>query len=240
MLSKKQAKVVRGMIEGETKQMTTQVINTFNGTATKSYALTCSAGATSGFAAKSAVNGCQSSQDQVRIKHIELSGYYDLAPYSSAVANWPNLQPVKIRQIVVWYYKPSLPADGSGTLPDLDEVLEDDTNIESLIIRDSANAGRFRVLYDKIYDLGINVYDGATGCVTTPKNRRYTFDQKVIVNKTQHYKSPPGAYLGGHYDSSSDVGQVTRGLPVVYFLSTASGVSGTMSTDIRYRTTYVG
>jgi len=149
-----------------------------------------------------------------------------------------------VRQLVVWFYKPSLPADASGTVPPITEVLVTDT-IESLPVTAAANSGRFVILSDKLFNLGTNTFQATTavGSSATVGRNRQIVDYVVKVDKRMHFKLPSqsgAAGSGGHYDSDNGgQGQVDRGLLVLYTqvnptLSAAWNSLNTMYTRVNY------
>jgi len=235
MLSKKEAKAVRGLIEGETKQVASAAFED----ALITYPVECLTCAGGGLASEA--NGIiDSGQDSVHIKFVELKGYYNLAPLAVTAAGLPATIPVTIRRLVVWFYKPVAEPDAAGTLPPITEVLVTN-DVKSMVVDDSANAGRFKVLSDKTIVLGSNVYVAATSTMKETKVGRLYFEEKIIVGKTQKYVSEAAVASNnrsGHYDSDVDAGRVSRGLLCMYHVY--SGDAGTPTSSMQYRVTYVG
>jgi len=241
MLSKKEAKAVRGLIQGDTKQSAVLVCGpTVLGT-TRSYCVTsgAAAGSASQYSGLLATDG-----DSAVIKSLEISGYMDIAPLAkTAGSTLESCVPVTVRELLVWFYKPmQVAVAGGGSLPPITEVLVED-NVGSMYVDDSANAGRFKVLSDKKYRLGSNVYVTDLSLKETTIGRIYCAN-KILIGKTQHFKenAVPGVYgtvhQGGHYDTNADAGQVTRGLCMLYYVS--EGNAGTFTADMNMRLTYVG
>lgn len=154
--------------------------------------------------------------DEVMINNVRIKGYHEL-PAAIDVNTDANRDGF-IRQIVVWFYKPLLVASSAGTLPPITEVLVTD-EIHSLPVTAAANGGRFVVLSDKQWNMGVNTYQATTAvgfAINTGRSKQY-FDYTVKVGKTVKFKeSSTSAAPGGHYDSDVAYGQVDRGLLVMY------------------------
>jgi len=242
MLSKKEAKVVRGLIKGDTKQTAIVTSTGFSGSNSAAAFLTSSdttwqPGAGSPVAA-STQGLIESNLDSVTIKHVEIKGFFDVAPLATTAAGLPATDAIVVRELVVWYYKPTRDANNLGDGPVNTDVLVTGS-VESMVVNDSANAGRFKVLSDKTFNLGSNVYIVASNTMKETSKQRVDFERKIVINKVQHYKVPPtDTNKGGHFDSDVDAGQITRGFPVLYYLVT--GNAGTFTSSISFRTTYVG
>jgi len=240
MLSKKEAKAVRGLIQGDTKYGPVFDVGPVTLGTTRSYCVT--GGGAPGTAARYS-GEVSTSNDSAFIKSIEIDGYMEIAPLAKAAgSSLESSVPVTVRELLVWFYKPSLPASAAGTLPPVTEVLLADT-VASMYVDDNANAGRFKVLSDKRYKLGSNVYVTNLSLKETTISRIYC-PHKIMIGKTQHYAAPavPGAAgvsldKGGHYDSDVDEGQVTRGLCVLYYVS--EGDAGTFAASLKQRLCYV-
>ena len=95
--------------------------------------------------------------------------------------------------------------------------------------QDAANANRFTILSDRIFDLGraLQYSDSSLGMDGGAK--RLTFNYSVKVNKQMFFKGPANSTNpGGHYDSDTAPGQVTKGVLVMYHISDkGAGVAGT-------------
>lgn len=126
-----------------------------------------------------------------------------------------------VRKILVWYNKPLLVASAAGTLPPITEVLITD-DIASLRVTSNANGGRFTVLSDKTWTLGMNlggvgatIAYAAVGAAATNK----MVDYRVKINKTTKFAVPSvSGTPAGHYDSDIGPGRIDRGLLVMYTL----------------------
>lgn len=123
-----------------------------------------------------------------------------------------------LRTLIVWYYKPLLVASAAGTLPPVTEVLVT-AEIDSLVVPDTQNSGRFTVLYDKIENYGTNTFTvAATGA--NPRVNGVNERQKIYtvkVNKSCHFRvAGVSGAPSGHYDSDVAAGQIDRGLLVMY------------------------
>lgn len=126
-----------------------------------------------------------------------------------------DLFSTQVRKLLVWFHKPLLAASDSAGLPPITEVLVSDT-IQSLFVTESANAGRFEVLYDRVWDLGENSISPDGTLRLVGKSLQY-YDVDISVDLPIDFVAPstPG-FLGGHYDSSVTSGRVSSGLLVLY------------------------
>jgi len=234
MLSKKEAKQVRSLIKGQTKQYRRSI--GVSGTGVNIRCLTSTG--SGGFAGWS-TGVLETSNDSCEIKHVVIRGYDEIAPLVTGAPMASKLN-YAVRRLVVWYYKPPEPADVGGTLPVITACLNS-SGIYPLPIIDAENAGRFSILSDKTWHLGCNMYNG-TDLIQNGKARN-DFEYKVIVNKTCHFKNPPANiagtdYYAGHYDSTQDAGQLTRGVLMLYTI--VEGTAGTYTANTDSVLTYVG
>jgi len=103
------------------------------------------------------------------------------------------------RVIVVYWHNIPIVADVSGTLPTISELLVAGT---AQITRGYLNTHIKRtVLFDKCYSEMDN-----------------TVKEIIDVNKRVWFVQPPNvAQPGGHYDSTTDVGRVDKGLLCIYY-----------------------
>lgn len=238
MLSKKEAKAVRGLIKGETKQ--TAIMPVENGDTRSSCMAVRTDGNTSGAGLLVTDN------DSARILHTELNFEYMLKPLGVTTgANLEAQQPVRIRRRVVWWYKYSMSGSDLPAIEDQDTGLTDDEMI-NLPLDDSANAGKFVVLSDRVFNLGVNQYSTGTGANTSYQSGpNYIHSQeKVIVNKTTHFLGIPTSTDPGGESGVVGSGTVTRGLLVCYHTIPGSQASGTTRGGVltyqgSMRTTYV-
>lgn len=154
--------------------------------------------------------------DQVMINHVRCSGFHSL-PASLDVDTSTNNDTV-VRHLVVWFYKPLLVADAVGTLPPITEVLVSD-DVNSLPVQATANGGRFVILSDKMWNLGVNTYQSAAAAgaaINNGRSKRY-FDYTIEVGKMCKFVKHGDATSGpGHYSSTNLDGQIDRGLLVMY------------------------
>jgi len=229
MLSKKEAKAVRGLIQGETKQTANNLINSGD-TITNLCAVRNDGTSDTG------VGMLATTQDSCEIKHVELRGSFELAALARTAAQMSAVTAHRVRRLIVWWYKypqsnlpPPPSAVGSLTV---DKFLPDDTS----------NAGQWKVLQDKVFNIGTNVYAVDTGGFTSAIQQngkiRVDFEEKIIVNKVQKYNDiPTEATLAGQYGTST-AGTVARGLLVMYHIYEGNG--GTLTNSCYYRVTYVG
>jgi len=141
---------VKALVAGKKKDAADVVRSTVNQTATTISCLTSStdfATAASGTGLLD-MDGDSALINTVRIlQRIQLTCIEDLTPV--------GLSDAQYRTIIVWFYKPLLVASAAGTLPPITEVLVSD-NLISLVVQDTANAGRFKILYDQTDKLGTN------------------------------------------------------------------------------------
>jgi len=220
MLSKKEAKQVRGLIQGETKETPFVTIVTSdtrsNPTALRVDGVSSSTGL------------LQTSQDSVTIKWLELRGTYQ----TTAVAMSGTVVPIAIRRIVVWWYKYAL---DTGNLPGSDKLMtvSGGNSIESMIKNPDENAGSFKILSDKTFDLGTNTTVAVNG------KTRINVAEKVMVGKNMHfYENTTVATPLAGVAGSSGIGVVSHGLLCVYHIY--EGDAGTLSVDMNARVVYVG
>lgn len=153
--------------------------------------------------------------DKVRIKSIRLRGCFETASIAYALGTG-NITP-RVRQMVVWIYKPDQVIDASGTLPTLDQILEDETDVDSFEKTKTASGSSWAILHDEIYHIG--VYGTSADIILMQGPVVHSYDIVIPVNRSQSYKVPPtSTNPGGHYDSDATAGQVTRGFPMLYTL----------------------
>lgn len=145
----------------------------------------------------------------------------------------------RLRVLTVWFNKPLLVPSAAGTLPPVTEVLITD-DINSEVVTNSANAGRFTILKDKIYNLGVNTI-GAAAASVSPRVNGTTYipiNETLRIGKTCHFAVPSvSGTPAGHYDSDVGPGRIDKGLLVMYIATDAdSGVSSTyqMNTRLNY------
>jgi len=167
--------------------------------------------------------------DRAHINSVTIRGTLNCFPLvcTSAQAATAKGAP-RFRMITVWFYKPKLDASAAGTLPPLTEVLEDAVpTIDSMYKQDAKNANSFVVLSDRLLvaprmlqlsdaSLGMD-RDGQVGSAVP-------FNYTVKVNKEQFYAAPCNSTnKGGHFDSDTLPGQVTKGLLVLYTIADGEG-----------------
>jgi len=179
--------------------------------------LACATSSTNFATAASGTGLLDMDGDECMVNSIRLKGALqnpatlDLDPAS-------NVDTV-IRKLVVWFNKPLLVASAAGTLPPITEVLISDT-IDSLPVTAAANGGRFVILSDRKWNLGINSYQATTavGHARVQGKTLQYYDYTVKVGKMIKFKTPAqsGSAAGGHYDTDVAAGQVDRGLIVIY------------------------
>lgn len=155
-----------------------------------------------------------------------------------------GLADIMYRLIAVWFYKPLLVGSAAGTIPPITEVLVTDS-VFSDIVQDTANAGRFKILYDKTYNMGTNtVAVAATGAyprINGTINRK--LDITIPIKKQIHFATsvnPISGVNGGHYDSDVTAGRVDRGLLILYQIPYAAGTGGTLISNMTTRVNFTG
>jgi len=115
--------------------------------------------------------------------------------------------------VVYWHNIPNV-ADASGTLPGIDDLLVNVGGPSNEILGSYLNKGvKHTVLFDKCYDQNASLVK-----------------EIIPVKKTVAFVQPPDeAQLGGHYDSATVVGQVSKGLICVYYNGGCS-----LTTQLKY------
>lgn len=144
-----------------------------------------------------------------------------------------------IRQMVVWFNKPLLVASAAGTLPPITEVLTDDL-IDALPISDAVNGGRFKILSNKVWNMGTNTFQAntAVGHARCSGRTHQQVDYTVKVGRVCKFAKPSrsGTLLAGHYDSDVSDGRIATGLLVMYTQSSPGGntLVGNLFTRLNY------
>lgn len=174
--------------------------------------------------------------DQVRINYIHFKGV--ISNTCTVDTDVTGSSDVLYRKMLVWFMKPKLDASAAGTLPPITEVLTAD-NIAALPVSATNNSGRFKVLMDKTYTLGLNQARAAVTTSAYPSHggapTMIPYDFKIKIGKdmklTDHMTLLGGSGVG-HFDSDINAGQVSGGLLVLY---TQAYYGGTASLqDIQY------
>jgi len=178
--------------------------------------------------------------DEVLINSVRLRGYHE-NPTSVDIDTTGN-RDTFVRQLIVWFYKPLRVADASATLPPITEVLVSD-ELHSLPVGSASNGGRFVILSDRMWNLGVNTVQNTVSSTgfNTGKSKQY-FDYTIKVGKTVKFVQPsasPGT-PGGHYDVNTLNGQVDRGLLVMYSQVFAGATLATVTTVQDTRLNYTG
>jgi len=229
MLSKKEAKAVRGLIEGETQEVG-PVLSVAAGAGSVDWDETITVQSplswgnvagdkpfVDGFGITFVTaSGLAMDVDRIQWKFITFRGHHLLEPVAPAAGQTP----VVVRTVVVWFYKPRAVLS-NGSLPPASEVFSipyygASIGVDSPYVDQSDNAGRFVVLSDKTWNLGMSTIDAVAGGCQSGKNR-CDFEYKVMVNKLSH----GGEQANGTYLYSPYV--VTRGFPMVYTFSAGDG-----------------
>jgi len=174
--------------------------------------------------------------DECMINHVRIKGVIENTA-SLDLDTSSNCDAI-VRNLVVWFNKPLLVASAAGTLPPITEVLIADT-IHSLPVTAAANGGRFVVLSDKQWNLGMNTFQSvAVGSSTSTGTHRRYIDYTVKVNKMAKFKVPSvSGTPAGHYDSDIAPGQLDRGIIVLYTQVATGGpqvINSTLTTRLNY------
>jgi len=218
---------VRRLIQAKKKDaadVTRYTANTFVTT------LMCATSSTANATAADTTGLVVADSDRASINHLDCRGVFTLDPIASTTAQSLTVKgEAEVRLIWVWYYKPSTQSSAAGTLPPITDFLVSD-DINAMYIQDAANSGRFQVLSDRRWNVGraLQLSDSSLGqSGRGPINA--AFNYRVKVNKVQSYKAvADNTNKGGHYDSDTGAGQVTKGLMVGYLIgSKGLGVAGT-------------
>lgn len=147
-----------------------------------------------------------------------------------------------IRNLIVYFKKPLLVASAAGTLPPITEVLVTD-DVMSLPVPDTQNSGRFQIMCDRKYNMGINsVAVAATGTDPQLSGTTTRINQFMCkIDKKCHFKAAGvSGTPSGHYDSDVSPGQVDAGLLVMYVLIYQAPGSGTLNVETDTRLNYTG
>jgi len=178
----------------------------------------------------------QTDSDKAHINSVTIRGNYILKGLACTAAQAASAVPsARVRHLLVWFYKPATQASAPGTLPLVSEVLVSDA-IDSLVVPDTQNQGKFAILSDRVYDLGRNLITvDAAGTPAYSMANQWGPNQLVInqtykINREMSFAAPcTQTNPGGHYDSDSKPGLVSRGLLILYVL--AAGGDGAAGTD---------
>lgn len=234
------AKQVKALISGKRKDAT-DVLRTWN---TEVTAISCLTSSTD-FATAPAGSGLLGAEsDNVLINSVRIGGNIRNTTESQGAVNSvaQNSAQKTVRILVVYFAKPLLVASSAGTLPPITEVLVTDA-VDSLPIQSTRNAGRFTILSDRRFNVGINVTSSTTAGFTSGKTN-HALDYFVKVNKKCHFFVPPSpasTEQGGHYDSDINTGRVDKGLLCMYILATAdTPVTGILIGDLSTRLNFTG
>lgn len=179
--------------------------------------------------------------DEVLINTIRFRGV--ITHPAVAVADRTNAVDSMVRRIVVWYNKPLLIADSSGTLPPITEIMPAGA-VHSMLYNNASNGGRFVILSDRTWNLGTNLLSAntAAGTHSVDGNNTKMYDYTVKVGRKVKFvtASASGATAGGHYDSDVSAGRVSAGLMVVYTIPYSSPVGVLMYDQCTVRLNYTG
>jgi len=224
-------KRVRAVIKAHTKD--TALVTRNLDAVSSSVVASCLTSGQNFLSAPEASGLLQVSSDSCTINRIQFKGRLLLPPLPTTL---DQVFPTYVRKLLVWFHKPLLAADDNATLPPITEVLRQNS-IDSLFISDSANGGRFEVLYDHLWDLGINSSNTNTTTNLLGKPIQY-YDVDIPCDLQLSFVAPPTASIpGGHYDSTESAGRVSTGLLVLYtqvVTTTAATVDDHMTSIINY------
>lgn len=177
--------------------------------------------------------------DRAQLNYVKIRGSYNLRPLSVTVAQMAATfrSKCRVRHLVVWFYKSKTDPSAAGTLPPITEVLVSD-GVDSLVVPETDNCGRFTILSDRMFDCGRNLIASDLTATQAYALSQYDssnvvgFAYDVKINKTAEFKvnADPVTNLGGHYDSDVSNGQISKGLCVLYIV--AEGGAGAAGTDV--------
>jgi len=217
-------KQVKGLLAAKTKDAQDVSRNSTN--ATTSTVLSCLYSTTQFNTSAAGTGILAADADEVLINSVRIRGLMENP--ATLLLNPNGAYPTIVRKILVWYYKPQTQPSAAGTLPPVTEVLVADS-IQSMVDNNANNAGRFRVLSDRLWNLGMNFYQATTavGSTTSNGNHRQIYDYTIKIGKKCHFEYPSnsGTGAGGTYDSDDSTGRVSKGLLVLYTLFVCAGAS---------------
>lgn len=158
-----------------------------------------------------------------------------------AAATFGTANAMMVRTIIVWFYKPLQVPSAAGTLPPITEVLVTDS-VGSLYVPDTANAGRFTVLYDKTDNLGRNLaVTGAATYTNTSGNNKIDREIKLKIDKSCSFSAnAQSGTPAGSYDSDVAPGRISKGLLCLYTVVSGAPASGTLAVANSTRLNYTG
>jgi len=208
-------------------------VNRWNGYASASNSATsnmCLSSSTDKSTAVDTTGLITTDSDCATINHVDLQGYFSLSPIACNVAQSISaFGQAEARLIVAWLYKPAIALVAAGTVPAVTEVLVTDS-IDAMQLQDTANAGRFTVLSDRRFNLGraLQLSDSSLG-TSGNGGTLVPFKYRVKVGKKMEFKAPANdTNKGGHLDSDTSAGQVTKGILCAWILwKKGAGVAGT-------------
>lgn len=207
---------VRRLLAGKRRDAAT--VTQYNAAAITSTTVGCITSSTAVGTAISTTGLISADADQATLNSLTLRGYITVAATADQTFG-------AVRLLLVSYIKPATLASSAGTLPLVTDCLESDS-VYSLPLSDTANSGRFRILWDQTINVGRNGYASAPGADTSIAGPQLiNIDQYIPLNIVQHYVSTAtssAGQLGGHYDSDSAFGQVDRNLVCLYVLTSGS------------------
>jgi len=230
------AQKVRALVEGKSKSCTTTARSGF---LTTDGSNMCCISSSSPFSTAASNSGLVTAagSDSSLINFIQLRGAHTLPAVLDLdpTGNKDTL----VRFILVWFYKPEFNAPSGGNLPLIADVLDGASSpLMDFPIQGDLQAGRFKILSDRTWNLGTNTFQATTAVGHSRVNGSNTipFDYQIKVNKRQHYAAPiTTANPGGHFDGSVEAGQVSRGLPVLYRLYYAGNPAQQPFTELNTR-----
>lgn len=233
------AQKVKALVEGKSKNATTVLRS---GYTTLDGSNMCCLTSSNAFATAASGTGLiqAAGSDSALINFIRLKGIHTL-PAVLDLDPSANKDTI-IRFILVWFYKPEVNASTGGNLPLITDVLEGVAAASyDFPISGDFQAGRFKILSDRSWNLGTNTFQATTavGHARITGTNSIPFDYTIKVNKQQSYAATATTtYPGGHFDGSVDAGQVSRGLPVLYRVHYLGNPAQTPYTDMNTRVNY--
>lgn len=235
-------KQIRGLLAAKTRDCADVNRNASGVASGALYSFCASSSGSFGFA-PSGTGLFDTDADEVLVNTLRLRGV--ITHPAVAVADRVNAVDSMVRKLVVWFNKPLLPPDGSGTLPPITEVLPAGAGIASLPYQSAQNGGRFTILSDKTWNLGTNVIAVAstTGNYTSDGHNTKMYDYTVKIGRKVKFAASSAsgtAGAGGHYDADVAGGRVNTGLLVVYTIPYSSPTGVLMYDQCVSRLNYTG
>jgi len=204
-------------------------VTQYNAAAMTTTTVGCITSSTAVATAASTSGLIEADADRGSLNTLRICGFFEVDPVADGVDY------ATVRILLVDYIKAFTNPSAPGTLPAVTDCLVTDA-VHSLPLSDAANSGRFRIMYDKVFNVGRNSTVTATaGFLHGPIV--VNFDEIIPLNVVQHYafSAKVGTASGGHFDSDTTTGQVDKHLVCLYVLTrTPATLSCTMVRRLNY------